>query len=453
MVHFVRKQRFAAYLALELCGLGLIAGCGGGVETGEPSVNSAVISDTGVSDVTAGTTQSGAAVQSPGSGLVTASIPSPESTSAENQTGGAQGAAPKPEPVDEVTAMLRRAHQLRIAPVTGTAEEEKKVRRSRNEEVVELSTKVLKLTMNDKEKEPQFNQAIGQLLEARFQMALSGTQEDVEQFYADVQALNDRDPKSAAAAEGVYRIARFVHTKAGLLGKTQPVWFEQLSRWAREFAQRFPEYGQKPGQISPAVTLLFGAARSCELHAAGADPELSGRLMTEAKLCYTAMAQDFSKTPQGQEAAAVLRRMAVVGQPLSQFSGPTMDGGMVSADEFAGKPTLIYFWASDESEFGSELLPILQEISAKVPGDRLRLIGVALDEEETELEQYMERTKVPGQQIFFPNREQRSWASPLVRYWGITRCPSVWLVDRSGVVVTTTVSASDLKSAVSKLLK
>lgn len=379
-------------------------------------------------------------------GLVTAAIKSP--AAAEQKSAAVQ------TPEDEVSRLLREAQQLRIAPVTGAADEERKVRRSRNEQIVELATKVLTLTMNDKAREPQFNQAVGQLLEARFQMALAGTKDDAEQFYADVQALNDRDPKSAAAAEGVYRIARFVHTKAGLLGKTQPVWFEELSRCARDFAERFPEYGQRNGQISPAVTLLFGAARSCELHALTAeDKDLATRLMTEARLCYTAMARDFAKTPQGQEAAAVLRRMSLAGQQLSQFKGPTLDGGMVTAEDFPGKPTLIYFWTSDESEFVTELLPILKKVKAQVSTDRLRIVGVAMDENEAELEAFMEKHEVPGQQIFFTGAEQRSWNSPLVRFWGISQSPSVWLVDRNGIVTSTSVRPDELTKMLSQLLK
>jgi len=302
--------------------------------------------------------------------------------------------------------------------------------------------------MNDEARKPQFHLAVGQLLEARFQMALAGTQDDVDQLYADVQALNERDDKSIAAAEGVYYIARFAHTKAGLLGKSQPIWFETLSRWAREFSDRFPQQTQR------AVSLLFGAARSCELQAmATDDAELSTRLLTEARLCYAALAEKFATTDQGQEATASLRRMALAGQTLSQFSGPTLDGGFVSSDDFRGKPTLIYFWDSESEEFTADLLPVLGEIVAALPSSKLRIIGVALDESEARLNQYLENHKVPGQQIFFTQGEQRSWNSPLVRFWGIAQNPTIWLVDAQGKVITTSVESAELMSAIQKLVK
>lgn len=436
----------------------LMCGCGGesasvSESTGSEKPSAAAATSASASD--ASRTASGISEGSPAA-RVTASIPgaagdTPASEQVANATANAtanDGAKPSEPPVDEVTRLLNEAQQLRIAAVPTDLEQARKSRRERNERIVELATNVLRLTMNDKTREPQFHLAIGQLLEARFQMALAGDQADIEQLYADVQLLNDHDPKSVAAAEGVYYIAKFAHTKAGLLGRTQPQWFETLSRWAREFADRFPE------QNNRAVTLLFGAARSCELHSSAAsDADLASRLMTEAKLCYSALAEKFPKSEQGQDAAAVLRRMALAGQKLSQFAGPTLDGGYVSVDEFPGKPTLIYFWESEDAEFAEKLLPLLQKIRSQATSDRLRIVGVAMDDDESELEAFMETHAVPGQQIFFPNAEQRSWKSPLIRFWGISKCPSLWLVDDKGTVVSTSVTSAGLIPALQKLIK
>lgn len=447
-----------ACLCLLLC-----SGCGGGSDADSAAglagsggaAGTAADAPATAGSVAAGNSAAAAAAaeQSSTSGLVTASIAgqaAPSGTADGATVGGtaAAGAADASEPVDEATRILREIQQMRVAAVPADLEQARQARRERNERIVELATNVLRITMNDKEKESQFHQAIGQLLEARFQMALAGTQEDVDQLYSDVQALNDRDPKSVAAAEGVYYIARFAHTKAGMLGKAQPEWLTTLSQWAREFADRFPE------QQKRATALLFGAARSCELHAGSAtDQELAKRMLTEARLCYTALAEGFAETSQGQEATAVLRRMALAGQPLSQFSGPTLDGGFISVEDLAGKPTLIYFWASEDKEFVEELQPVLQKVREQVPAEQLRMVGVALDEDETELESFMEAHPVPGQQIFFPNPEQRSWNSPLVRFWGISRSPSVWLVDAKGVVVSTSATTAELLPLLRKLLQ
>jgi hypothetical protein len=433
-----RIQQFGSSLILA----GIIAGCGGS-DTGATSPQATAV-------VPEQTVEASGGVAVKTAGLTTA-IESPARSTADDgakSTATNSSTAKLSFPDDEATKTLQEIQQLRIAPVPGDVEQARTARRERNERIITMATNVLRLTMNDESRKPQFHQAIGQLLEARFQMALSGTREDVDLLYADVQALNDRDPKSIAAAEGVYYIARFAHTQAGLSGRSQPVWFETLSRWAREFADRFPEQSQR------AVSLLFGAGRSCELHAvATSDTELAARLMTECKLCYTALAQKFPTTEQGQEATASLRRLALPGQQLSQFSGPTADGGFVSADEFPGKPTLIYFWDSESEEFEKEVLPLLVKVRSEVGSDRLRIIGVALDEDESTMNSFMETHDVPGLQIFFPNPEQRSWNSPLIRFWGVAKCPSIWLVDANGKVTTTTAATSDLSQKLQSLLK
>lgn len=433
-----------SWLSSMMLVMGLVSGCGEG-STG----SGAATNDTAAADSLKKTADAVTSQPASRPAGVLASIEKPNSsTELDGAKSNSENSNNAAFPDDEATQTLREIQQLRISPVPTDLAEARKTRRERNERIVDMATKVLRVTMNDEARKPQFHLAVGQLLEARFQMALAGTQDDVDQLYADVQALNERDDKSIAAAEGVYYIARFAHTKAGLLGKSQPIWFETLSRWAREFSDRFPQQTQR------AVSLLFGAARSCELQAmATDDAELSTRLLTEARLCYAALAEKFATTDQGQEATASLRRMALAGQTLSQFSGPTLDGGFVSSDDFRGKPTLIYFWDSESEEFTADLLPVLGEIVAALPSSKLRIIGVALDESEATLNQYLENHKVPGQQIFFTQGEQRSWNSPLVRFWGIAQNPTVWLVDAQGKVITTSVESAELMSAIQKLVK
>ncbi|HRA88670.1 MAG TPA: redoxin domain-containing protein [Planctomycetaceae bacterium] len=424
-------------LAGFLCLVSLLAGCGGGSDK---------IASTPSTPSTADPKESQAA--SLPSGIV-ANIGSSAEPDQLDGTKSSQEKTQKSQlPEDEASQTLREIQQLRISPVPQDLAEARKTRRERNERIVDMATKVLRLTMNDEARKPQFHQAVGQLLEARFQMAIAGTQEDIDLLYADVQALNERDDKSIAAAEGVYYIARFAHTKAGLMGKSQPVWFETLSRWAREFAERFPEQTQR------AVSLLFGAARSCELQAVATDDaDLSKRLLTESRLCYTTLADKFATTNQGQEATASLRRMALAGQALSQFSGPTLEGGFISSDDFAGKPTLIFFWDSESEEFTKDLLPVLEKITTESSSSQLRILGVALDKDEATLNAYLETHKVPGQQIFFTQLEQRSWNSPLVRFWGIAQNPTIWLVDAQGKVISTSLKSAELIPAIQDVLK
>ena len=381
---------------------------------------------------------------------LTASIPQPDAASnpAVSEDSPAAPADTPQFPDDEATQSLAEIRRLRIAPVPAEIDAARKARRERNQSIIDLATRAIRGTMNDTTRAQQFQAAVNQLLEARFQLALTGSDEDIDALYSDVQALSDRDPESAAAAEGVYTIARFAHTKAGLSGKSQPIWFETLSRWAREFADRFPKDQKR------ATSLLFGAARSCELHALSAtDPNLNTRLLTESQLCCTTLAEKFPSSDQGQQATAALRRLALPGQVLTQFSGPTSDGGYLSAEDFPGKPTLIFFWDSESEEFRETLLPALTRIRQQLPPERLRIIGVALDEDETALNSFLEQHPVPGQQIFFTQPAQRAWNSPLVRFWGLAAAPSVWVLNSDAKVLSTNVTTEQLVPTLQKALR
>ena len=348
---------------------------------------------------------------------------------------------------DEVTRLLDEMQRLRIAPAPTELDQAKLDRRERNQNIVRMASHALQLTVDHESQQAQFQEAIGHLLEARFQMALSGVKEDVDQLYADVQALNDRDPVSEAAAEGVYYLARFAHTKARLVDHSNLMWLQNFSRWAREFADRFPQ------QEHRAVSLLFGAGRSCEMHAAVSQDEADAkRLMTEAELCYRTLADNFSETSQGQEAAAVLRRLSLPGRKISQFAGPTLSGNYVDCEDFQDKITVIYFWDSENTEFQQNMLPLLLQAN-ELSSNRLRFVGVNLDEDESLARKSQEHESLPGEQIFFAEEDRRSWNSPLIRFWGVSRCPSVWLVDREGTVSAVDVGASQLVEQMRQLFE
>ncbi|MEZ6124314.1 MAG: hypothetical protein R3C49_14240 [Planctomycetaceae bacterium] len=345
---------------------------------------------------------------------------------------------------DAVADLLDKIHAARAASFPSDPEQAQAVRRQRNLDNVRMATDVLRLTVNDPTRAAQFREGISQLLDARFQLALNGTEEDVAQLYADVQALNDRDPQSEFAADGIFCLARFAHTKARLSGQENAVWFENFSRWSREFAERFSD------QKDRAVALLFGAARSCELHAvSSAETNSSDRLMTEAKLCYALLAEKFPETAQGADAVAVLRRLALPGTVLQQFAGPTADGGYLNSDQFRDRPTVICFWDGVTTDFQARMKPAILESAARF-GDRLRIVSISLDEGHGSTENSV--NPLPGEQIVFPSEDQKGWKHPLVRFWGISHSPSAWLIDADGRVVSVDVRAEELAASIERLI-
>jgi len=97
------------------------------------------------------------------------------------------------------------------------------------------------------------------------------------------------------------------------------------------------------------------------------------------------------------------------------------------------------------------MVPLLRQANES-SSNRLRFVGVNLDEDESRARVCQQNEKLPGEQIFFAEENQRSWNSPLVRFWGVSRCPSVWLVDGAGTVNAVDVGASQLVEQMRKLL-
>lgn len=348
---------------------------------------------------------------------------------------------------DEAALMLRAIRTLRADALPEKEDAARKELRRRNLKVVDLSAKIIAITVHRKD-QSLFRHAVREFLEARFQLALNGDDHDVDQLYTDVRTLNDRDPASFAAAEGVYYLARFAHNKARLAqGDEEPVWLHNFARWSREFAQRFPEQRQR------AAALLFGAGRSCEMQSLSVgDLETSVQLMEEARRCYVTLTSSFGETDQGEEAQAVLRRLDLPGQKLSQFAGPTLSGEFLSAEELTGRVTLIYFWGADNDEFVDHLIPLLRLANA-ASNQKLWFVGVSLDPDEQRVRKFAADEQLPGRQVFFDDERRRGWDNPIVRFWGVSRIPSVWLIDRDGTVNAVDVRSGELVEATRRLFQ
>ncbi len=342
---------------------------------------------------------------------------------------------------DPTARLLTEIQQLRIRASTGSVTDS-------NRTIANKATEILRLTMRDASRQEEFLDGIRHLLQARLELALTGSATDVDQLYADVQALNDRDPEALAAAEGIYYLAKFAHTQARKSQQQKTEWNVSFSKWAREFGSRFSQ------QTERALSLLFGAGRSCEMTAATTESSEESKLLwQEARLCYVQLIENWPRETQGQEAAAVLRRLDLPGQQLSQFSGPDLNGGKVSAEQFSGRVTLIYFWDSASRDFSDHWLPLLQKADAKLSPNSIRLVGVNLDDEIDECRNAVRELKIPGDQICFEDDQQRGWDSPLVQFWGVSQSPSVWLVGHDGIVDAVDVRRPDLVTRINSLLK
>lgn len=340
----------------------------------------------------------------------------------------------------EVREAIQRIQLLRGSKIGATGAAEMEVRRRRNFRIIDLVTRALPHAMSASGDEHSFLQLIRFLLEARLELAVSGNADDIQSLYADVKALTQRNPNSKAAAEGIFTLARFAHEMVRRNGKDEPLWFDNFCQWSREFASRFPDQKQR------ATALLLGSARTCELRALDLpESDQSIKFMQLATRNYQQLIEQFSDSTEASEATAVLRRRNLPGQVLSQFSGQSLDGEVIDGRTFVDIVTVVYFWDVGDPEFQDELLPLLQQAS-DVANGQLRFVGVPLADNQFQLNEFLQRHHVPGVQMFGSDSNHRGWNHPLVRFWGLSRGATCWLINRDRTVAAVDVTADQLVS-------
>lgn len=418
-----------------------LAGCGGGSDTPEPGGE--LPSMTPNSGGAGGDTQEAGSSQTsiPGeSGLPTASIP-----------------GSLPEPVEEeikierpqdgtAEALILKITQLRLQPfetlvdpesppTKEEVEKQRAARRERNLNIIELAQQAIAMTHQDPAKEQVFNIAVHRLMDATFQLAMQGDQESIEQLYAHAESLYSRDPKSKAASEAAWFVARYSNENAQRHADQDIRWVQEFSRQSRAFAERFPHERQR------AVGLLNDASTTCDFWG----------LRQEAIQCYATLQQKFADTPQAEQAAGPLRRLSLPGKNLD-LGGPTLDGGFLQVADFKGSPVLVVFWSSQAKPFVDQVSTILS-IVEKHEKNGLFVIGVNLDLEEPDLDAFREKTGLGWRTVFHQDRSQRGWKHPVAAYYGVRSIPQFWLVDKEGVVVSTTAQTATLDAELTKLVK
>lgn len=333
---------------------------------------------------------------------------------------------------------LREVAQLRFQPVPATEDrdEARKVRKERNDKIIDMTMAVIKQTHKDPKKTRIFEVAVNYMLEARLELALQGDEEAIKALYDDAASLWEMNPKSKTAADAANTLVNFAYTNANSTAKSPTVkenkWLDEFNRQAIHFAKNFPQEDRR------GLAWLFTAARSCELH---------GRSQ-QAIDAYTQLQQLYPQSNQALRAKGVIRRLQLPGKSVN-LAGPTIDGGHLSMEDVVGKPVLLVFWSAQAKPFLDDLtaLQVFHKAYAK---QGLTLVGVCLDEDRTATEKFVSDHKIEWPQIFYSDTGKKGWNNPIATFYGVQDV-SNWLIDSRGIVVSTSVKVADLEDQISKL--
>lgn len=209
-------------------------------------------------------------------------------------------------------------------------------------------------------------------------------------------------------------------------GQVQQEWMEAL----QQFTVNYPRT-----ESAPEAMLQLAMAH-----------ELTGQV-APAQEWYRKLLADYPQATSAAKATGALRRLGLEGNNL-QLAGSLMSGGTLDAAQLRGKVALVIFWATWSAPH-IEDLPQLQELYRAHRGDGFEIVGVNLDMSGAPIQQFLQQHRIAWPQI----REEGALESPLAQQFGIIALPTMFLVDRTGKVVTTTPSVEELKNQVPTLLQ
>jgi thiol-disulfide isomerase/thioredoxin len=144
------------------------------------------------------------------------------------------------------------------------------------------------------------------------------------------------------------------------------------------------------------------------------------------------------------------RRLNLMGNPI-EVTGTLLDGEQVDWESYRGKVVLVDFWATWCGPCRAEVPNILA--MHKAYGSKgFDVLGVSLDQTPEDAQTYIEEQGIPWKSLFPEKEEDRGWANPLAKFYGINGIPTAILVDQEGKVVDMNARGERLQERLQELL-
>ena len=180
---------------------------------------------------------------------------------------------------------------------------------------------------------------------------------------------------------------------------------------AQSFMSRYP--GDRRGP-----RLLVEAATVCD------DVPNQKRDLLEEALRVT------DEEPLKRRIADDLRRLDLLGKPLD-LKMTARSGGQIDLARLRGYVVVLIFWSVD-SPHSLLWLRDFRSSWETLPRDQVRVVTVSLDENQKALDSRLRELRADWPTHF----DGMGWRSPVARSLGINALPSVWILDKKGVLRT-----------------
>ncbi|MGI9176006.1 MAG: peroxiredoxin family protein [Rhodothermales bacterium] len=136
-----------------------------------------------------------------------------------------------------------------------------------------------------------------------------------------------------------------------------------------------------------------------------------------------------------------------VGLPAPDFTAETIEGDTVKLSDLKGEVVLLEFWATWCGPCLPDI-PHLKKLHEKYGDQNFQLVGVSLDYELSELEQFVDSLDMAWPQVW----QEKAWEGPVAELYNVTGIPDSYLIDQDGKIVAKDIDAEKLDEAVGELL-
>jgi thiol-disulfide isomerase/thioredoxin len=208
--------------------------------------------------------------------------------------------------------------------------------------------------------------------------------------------------------------------------KVQAEWLDNLEK----FVQDYP----KASDTAEAL-LQLGIAQ-----------EFAGQ-EEKARKWYGQLVSDFESTASATKARGALNRMDSVGKVM-QLRAKTVTGQPYDLAKDHGKYVLVHYWSTWCEPCKTDFAE-LKELYAKYGKNGFTLVGVNVDNNLADANEYLSKNRLPWAQLWEPG----GLDSRLANEMGILTLPTMILVDDKGNVINRSVHITELESELRSHLK
>lgn len=151
--------------------------------------------------------------------------------------------------------------------------------------------------------------------------------------------------------------------------------------------------------------------------------------------------------PKFKKVVSLMMDKIGIGKTAKDFITETISGKKITLSEQKGKVVLLQFWASWCPGCRAEM-PNVKKCYEEFKGKGFEVIGISLDNNKENMMKYLEEVGIKWEISF----SGKGWDDDIAKLYGVNSIPSLWLVDRKGILRYFDIRGEELKKAIEELV-